>query len=143
MRPTLAADSARRIASLIVTHFFVTVAPLALAAGTGPNVNTGSQGLNSFNVIPAQLAMGGRSGPLPPPIRKQTTMPARPHGAMATEESKRLAYALSHLTTADRKRIAKALKKLSPEGRQQVVDMIRNRVAGDGAAPGPIRRTIH
>ncbi len=110
-----AASARLRLTGMVVT-FFVLIAGICQAAAV---------------LIPVQLAMGGKQGPIPQTRTAQTppAPPAKPQGGLTPDEQKRFTEAVKRLTPKERKRLTKAIKKFTPEESRQFLEGVKRQLA--------------
>ena len=82
-------------------------------------------------VIPVQLAMGGKQGPIPQARTPQATAApaAKPQAGLTPDEQRRFTEAMKRLTPKERKRVTKAIKKFTPEESRQFIEGVKRQLA--------------
>jgi hypothetical protein len=87
------------------------------------------------DVIPVQLSIGGKQGPVPKARSSQTppAPPAKPQAGLTPDEQRRFAEAVKHLSPKQRKQLTKRIKKFTPEESRQFIEGVKRQLAAKKA----------
>ena len=97
---------------------------------------------SAYTLVPIQLSMGRAIPSAPPPKKRLSAPPAKPRGALTSEERGRLAEAMNRMTPKERKRLSKAWKKMTPEQRNQLAAEVKRNLARSDKAPHGMKRAM-